>query len=122
MKKIIFACLCTFLPGFAILSPFHQSLREFKAMLNTEELTRLDQSYGISEIVKCSEGFLIFTETQILKVKINYISNDLCGPRQFTFEFSDLIQIEDSLELYKIIETPNIEDWYRFDEKESDNK
>lgn len=72
----------------AALSPYYESMREYKALLDSPELTQqLGSGNAIEDIQRSEKGFLIKTTRQALQVDIVYDPVDHPGPQKFHFQF-----------------------------------
>lgn len=88
MKKILF--LIILLPGLACaaLAPLSQSVREITAILSYPSFSdKLSTGSSIEDIKKVSDGYLIVTGTQALKVTVEYDKKKRIGPKKFTLHF-----------------------------------
>lgn len=76
--------------AFALLSPLSQSIVEFKAILNSPELSqKLKSSEVITAIKKIDNGYLIKTNQSLLQVDLDYLPSTGPGPQKFTLIFKE---------------------------------
>jgi hypothetical protein len=97
MKKVLF--LCTLIPGLAsaALAPLSQSVREITAILSYPSLTdQLSVSSSIEDIKKVSGGYLIVTQTQAVKVSVEYDKKKRIGAKKFTLHFEAPMPLQSS--------------------------
>lgn len=91
MKKMITALVAMLLTTqcvFAALPPLAQSLKELKAILNSDEVAdSLGMAEPIIEISRTEEGYLIRTQSQKLSVDVIYKSSKIIGPVPFDLKF-----------------------------------
>jgi hypothetical protein len=93
MKRLILLLALATAPAFAVLAPIHQSVREIKAIISSPELREyLPSAYGINEIKKVEEGYLVITDVHCLKVNVVTDLPMRIGPKQFHLEFEGLIE------------------------------
>ena len=95
MKKIMFFLLLTF-SSFqyvsAALPPLYQSIREYEAILNSDEL---DDYLGSEQVIQAlysipKGGYHVITQDKVLYVEIIYIGNEMAGPLNLEIKFHDL--------------------------------
>jgi hypothetical protein len=95
MKKILLLLITPFFT-FAALAPLPQSLREIEAILTYPALSDfLPQSSSINEITKISDGYLIITDSHILKVTIVMDKQKRIGPKKFSLKFGKAIPLKE---------------------------
>lgn len=91
MKTFLLTSLFTFsisVPSFALLSPLHQSVKEFQELLNSPYLTKnLASGEMITDVAKDHDEFIVSTNKSTMIVKIIYESQKMPGPAKFRFEF-----------------------------------
>ena len=94
MKKILLLILLPFCL-FAALAPLPQSLKEIEAILTYPSLSDfLPQSATINQITKVLDGYLILTNSHIVKVTVMMDKQSRIGPKKFTLKFSQPITIQ----------------------------
>ena len=71
----------------AALSPFYQSTKEIKAILNDKRLAKELGSSQILEIKKEDDGYLIYSSRYVVKVEVKYQQTKVMGPSKFGLEF-----------------------------------
>lgn len=94
MKKIAFFFLlaCT-APGFALLPPLYTSLNEFKALVESPELTKqLDSGETIISLRRTKSGLVVITNKHVLFAEIENIPSDKVGPAEFKLKFHTPIE------------------------------
>ena len=69
------------------LPPEHQMLREKMAILESPKLKELLGDQKILEIKKDEQGYLVLTENFSLRVKVEYLTPKMIGPRPFALHF-----------------------------------
>ncbi|MCH9616751.1 MAG: hypothetical protein SP4CHLAM5_02360 [Chlamydiia bacterium] len=97
MKKVLF--LSALIPGLACaaLAPLSQSVREITAILSYPSLSdQLSVSSSIEDIKKVSGGYLIITETQAIKVNVEYDKRKRIGAKKFTLYFEAPMPLQQS--------------------------
>lgn len=95
MKKTMFFLLLTFSSFHyvsAALPPLYQSIREYEAILNSDEL---DDYLGSEQVIQVlysvpKGGYHIVTQDKVLFAEIIYIGNEMAGPLKFEIKFHDL--------------------------------
>lgn len=94
MKRILLlACLLPNL-AFCALAPLAQSIREISAILSYPTLSdHLPSSASIQDIKKVDEGYLIITNSQVLKVLVEYDSKKRIGAKKFTLHFDSAMPL-----------------------------
>ena len=95
MKKILL--IYSLIPGFAFsaLAPLSQSIREISAILSYPTLSdHLSVSSTVNDILKVDGGYLIITETQVLKVSIEYDKKKRIGAKKFTLNFESPMPLQ----------------------------
>lgn len=96
MKKVFFCLyIATLLSSplllEAALPPFYQSLNEYKALLNSEELAqKLGSAESLRNIERTESGFQIKTTRYILIVDVIHDPQEHPGPIPFHFNFHEL--------------------------------
>lgn len=96
MKKYIITLIILMAPtvGFSALAPLPQSLREIEAILVYPSLNEyLPSSSKINEITRVSDGYVIITDSHILKVTVKYDKQPRIGPKKFTLHFCSPIPL-----------------------------
>jgi hypothetical protein len=72
----------------AVLPPFYESVKEYKALLDSPELEKqLGSGEAILDIKRDETGFTITSTKRQLKVGIVYEPARMPGPSKFHFEF-----------------------------------
>lgn len=94
MKTLIlstlFACF-TVSYASAALPPVYQSLKEFRALLDSPTLAQdLGSGESIRSIVRDDKGFIIKTTRYTLKVDVIYDPQDHPGPAKFHLSFHNV--------------------------------
>ena len=91
MKKIIFIIAFLFLSkGFAILSPYYQSIKEIDTILSDKKLyDEFGSSEAITDIKKVKEGYVISSQKYTLLVEVIYIPQKIIGPAKFELKFNE---------------------------------
>ena len=91
-KKQIFLCVCLVLTAqaTAALPPLYQSIREFKALLDSPQIAdRIGSEEVIRSITRDDNGFSIQTTKQTVSVCVIYDPVDHPGPAKFHLEFEN---------------------------------
>ena len=91
MKKFLIAVLLLAASNAqALLPPLFETLKEYRALLNSDEIEKiLPSGQAIQKIDRTNEGFEIVTPKFTLEVKVVYEKSGI-GPAHFHLEFQDL--------------------------------
>lgn len=73
--------------AFGALPPLYQSIREYKALIESPELSQLGSAEMIKEIQRDETGFTVLSERKTLHVDVVYDPQDQPGPVKFHLEF-----------------------------------
>jgi hypothetical protein len=90
MKKILFSLLvlCSTTPGFALMSPLNQSIKEINEILTSRELSQyFHQNDKILEIKLEGENYILKTADKQMLVEVIDVPPQRIGPRQFKLVF-----------------------------------
>lgn len=93
MKKLIsvFVLAVTFIsatPGFALLAPIYQSVKELEAILADRALfDQLKPNESIQEIKHINDSYVIITNVHQMIVDVIYIPTAQVGPQEFKLDF-----------------------------------
>ena len=72
----------------AVLPPFYESVKEYKALLDSPELEKhLSSGEAILDIKRDETGFSVTSTRRTLKVGIVYEPTNMPGPAKFHLEF-----------------------------------
>jgi hypothetical protein len=75
----------------ALLPPFYESTKEFRALLDDKQLEqKLTSGQAILSIARTDTGFKIVTPKYELDIDVVYEKQAMPGPAQFHFVFHDL--------------------------------
>jgi hypothetical protein len=79
--------------GFGALPPFHQSVRELKAVLEHPDVAKkMGVGRAINEIFRESdERYVVVSGKCILGVKIKYLRSEVVGAAKFELKVEDLL-------------------------------
>lgn len=96
MNKFFILATAGVISGFSALSPLHQSIKEIDQILTNPDLPEhLPSQARINEITRIKDGYLIVTDSHVLKVKVEYKKTSKIGPKKFTINFCDATSIKD---------------------------
>lgn len=89
MKKwLFFVLMILTAQAPALLPPLYTSLAEFKALIDSPELTqRLESGEVILSIQRTKEGLAVITNKHILLADLEALPSDKPGPAQFKLTF-----------------------------------
>jgi hypothetical protein len=96
-KMIVVLALAALSTVYGVLPPLAQTSRELQAILADARFLELLGSAGIfHSIVKVEGGYLILTQTQALRVDIDYLRSNKVGPAAFELRFYPPLSVEES--------------------------
>jgi len=96
MKKIFLVLVFCLLNNsvFAALPPLYHTVREYKAIFESQELyDLLNSAEVIQGVHKLPQGgYLVFTQDQVIIVEVVYQPSKMPGPGSFDLKFRSLVE------------------------------
>jgi hypothetical protein len=95
MKKLLITLLfatatLSATPGFALLAPLHQSVKELDMILSSRELFDYLKPNETIELIKHDgEHYTLRTDTREMIIDVIYLPNSGVGPKEFKLSFHE---------------------------------
>lgn len=90
MKKYLFSSLILVSSVHALLPPLYETLHQFQGLLNDPILVqKLNSGEAIESIQKEDDQFIVTTNKQVLKVKVEALPQTMPGPAHYQYVFGE---------------------------------